>query len=170
MIRKIPRWLLSTLFLMTISLAEAQQATKIPRVGYLTAGGDANARGPEVDVFAQGLRDLGYVEEKNFVLEYRGAEGKQDRLPTLVAELVQTKVDVLVITSLPAIRLAREATKTIPIVIVTTVDPVETGLIDSLARPGGNIAGVTRFTRELSGKRLELLKEAFPAASRVGVL
>ena len=104
------------------------------------------------------------------MIEYRGAEGKQDRIPSLVAELVQLKVDVLVITSLPAIRAARQATKTIPVVMVTTVDPVATGLVDSLARPGGNITGLTRLTRELSGKRLELFKEAVPGISRVGVL
>ena len=150
--------------------AEAQQAVKIPRVGYLTAGGDPNNPGPEVEVFRQGLRDLGYIEKKNIMIEYRGAEGKQDRIPALVAELVQLKVDALVITSLPAIRAAKQATQTIPIVMVTTKDPVATGLVDSLARPGSNITGLTRLTRELSGKRLELFKEAVPGISRVGVL
>jgi putative ABC transport system substrate-binding protein len=152
------------------AVAQAQPVGKIPRVGYLTAGGDPKTPGPEVDVFRQGLRDLGYVEQKNILLEYRGAEGKQDRIPSLVAQLVQLKVDAIVITSLPAIRAAKQATKTIPIVMVTTVDPVATGLVDSLARPGGNITGITRLTRELSGKRLELFKEAVPGISRAGVL
>jgi hypothetical protein len=104
------------------------------------------------------------------MVEYRYGEGERDRTPSQVAELVQLKVDVLVVRSLPAIRAAKQATKTIPIVMVTTQDPVATGLIDSLARPGGNITGLTGLTRELSGKRLELLKEAVPGISRVGVL
>ena len=116
------------------------------------------------------MRDLGYVEGKNILIEYRYVEGKADRIPSLVAELVQLKVDVLVAASPPAIRAAKQATKTIPIVMVTTQDPVATGLVDSLARPGGNITGLTRLTRDLSGKRLELLKEVVPAISRVGVL
>ena len=110
------------------------------------------------------------MEGKNILVEYRYAEGMEDRLPGLVAELVQLKVDVLIVPPLRAIRAAKQATKTIPIVMVTTADPVATGLIDSLARPGGNITGVTRFTAELSGKRLELLKEAVTGLSRVGVL
>ena len=104
------------------------------------------------------------------MVEYRYGEGERDRIPSQVAELVQLKVDVLVVRSLPAILAAKQATKTIPIVMVTTQDPVATGLVDSLARPGGNITGLTGLTRELSGKRLELLKEAVPGISRVGVL
>jgi putative tryptophan/tyrosine transport system substrate-binding protein len=104
------------------------------------------------------------------VVEYRYAEGKNERFPSLVAELVQLKVDVLVANSLTVIRAAKQATKTIPIVMVTLDDPVATGIVDSLARPGGNITGLTRLSRELSGKRLELLKEAVPRMSRVGVL
>jgi len=122
------------------------------------------------EAFRQGLRELGYIEGKNILIEYRYAEGNLDRLPGLVAELVQLKVDVLIVINLPAIRAAKQATKTIPIVIVTSVDPVATGLVDSLARPGGNITGLTTLTRELSGKRLELLKETVPRMSRVGVL
>jgi len=129
-----------------------------------------NNPGHQVEAFQQGLRDLGYIEGKNILVEYRYAEGNLDRVPSLVTELVQLKVDVLVLGSLPAIRAATQATKTIPIVMVTTVDPVATGLIDSLARPGGNITGLTRLTRQLSGKRLELLKEVVPRMSRVGVL
>jgi ABC-type uncharacterized transport system substrate-binding protein len=157
-------------FVMCGATAEAQQPGKIPRIGYLTAGGDPRTPGTEVELFRQGLRDLGYLEGKNIVIEYRGAEGKQDRIPGLVTELVQIKVDVLVITSLPAIRAAKQATKTIPIVMVTTVDPVATGLIDSLAHPGGNVTGLTRLTRELSGKRLDLLTEVIPKLSRIAVL
>ena len=121
-----------------------------------------------MEAFRQGLRDLGYIEGKNILVEYRYIEGKLDRYPSLVAELVQLKVDVLVATA--AIRAAKEATKTIPIVIVTPSDPVANGIVDSLARPGGNITGLTRFTRELSGKRLEVLREVVPRISRVGVL
>ena len=132
--------------------------------------GDPNTPGPWVDAFRQGLRELDYTEGKNIVVEYRYIEGKLDRIPSFVAELVQLKVDVLVLVALPSIRAAEQATKTIPIVMVATVDPVATGLVDSLAHPGGNITGVTRLTRELSGNRLELLKEVVPEISRVGVL
>src|SRR6478736_580525 len=110
------------------------------------------------------MRELGYIEGKNILVECRYAEGKLDRIPSLVAELVQLKPDVLVVVSLLSIRAAKQATKTIPI-IMSTQDPVATGIIDSLAHPGGNITGVTRLTRELSGKRLELLKEAVPRMS-----
>ena len=130
--------------------------------------GDAKTPGYQVEAFRQGLRDLGYTEGKNIVVEYRYVEGKLDRYPSLVAELVQLKVDILVVTA--AILTAQQATKTIPIVMVTNGDPVAEGFVDSLARPGGNITGLTRLTRELSGKRLELLKEAVPTISRVGVL
>jgi len=116
------------------------------------------------------MRELGYIEGKNILVECRYAEGKLDRIPSLVAELVQLKPDVLVVVSLLSIRAAKQATKTIPIIIMSTQDPVATGIIDSLAHPGGNITGVTRLTRELSGKRLELLKEAVPRMSRVAVL
>jgi putative ABC transport system substrate-binding protein len=146
------------------------QPKKVPRIGYLSTTGHLSNQGPYVEALLQGLRDLGYIEGKNVLLEYRGAEGKQDRIPGLVAELVQIKVDVLVITSFPAIRAAKQATQTIPIVMVTTVDPVATGLVDSLARPGGNITGLTTLQRDLSGKRLELLAEVVPRISRVGIL
>jgi putative ABC transport system substrate-binding protein len=116
------------------------------------------------------MRELGYIEGKNILVEYRYAEGKLDRIPSLVAELVQLKPEVIVVISLLSIRAAKQATKTIPIIIMSTQDPVATGIIDSLAHPGGNITGVTRLTRELSGKRLELLKEAVPRMSRVAVL
>jgi len=148
-------------------IAEAQQPTKIPRIGYVaTTAPDT----PNNLAFRRGLRDFGYIEGKNILVEDRYAEGKADRIPSLVAELVQLKVDILVSPVSAAIRAAKESTKTIPIVMVITDDPVATGLVDSLARPGGNITGLTRLTQELNGKRLELLKEVLPTTSRVGVL
>src|SRR5215468_383069 len=149
--------------------AEAQQPKKVPRIGYVSGSGPVTSD-PRFDALRQGLRDLGYIEGKNILLEYRYAEGRQDPIPSLVAELVQLEVDVLVSPSLPAIRAAKQATKTIPIVMVFNADPVETGIVDSLARPGGNVTGLTRLTRELGGKRLELLKDVVPRISRVGVL
>src|SRR5215813_4671220 len=151
------------------SSAEAQQPTKVPAIGYLT-GSSPSSEAQRFEGFRQGLRDLGYIEGKNILLEFRYAEGNRDRIPSLLAELVQHKVDVLVSVNLEALRAAKQSTKTTPIVMVTTVDPVASGLVDSLAHPGGNITGITRLTRELGGKRLELLKEAVPRISRVGVL
>jgi ABC-type uncharacterized transport system substrate-binding protein len=158
---------LSSLLFALCPSAEAQQTKKVARIGIL--GGTGPER-PTIEAFRQGLRDLGYVEGENIQIEYRDSEGKNERFPSLVAELVQAKVDVLLSGVAPAIRAAKQATKTIPIVMVVTVDPVATGLVDSLARPGGNITGLTRLTRELGGKRLELLTEAVPGISRVGVL
>jgi ABC-type uncharacterized transport system substrate-binding protein len=152
------------------SYTQAQQTARIPRIGYVSGTGDASNPGPYVEALRQGLRDLGYVEGKNIVIEFRGAEGKLDRVPGIVAELVRLKVDVLVLPILPAIRAAQKATKTIPIVMVTNLDPVATGIVDGLARPGGNITGLATFQRDLSGKRLELLTEVVPGISRVGVL
>jgi putative ABC transport system substrate-binding protein len=147
--------------------AEAEQPKKIPRVGYVAG----TAENPNVEAFRQGLRDLGYIEGKNIRVEYRYLEGNWDRVPSTVNELVQLKVDVLVSSNFPAIRFAKQATKTIPIVIVAQLwDPVTTGMIASLARPGGNITGVTTLMRELYGKRLELLTEVIPTISRVGIL
>ena len=147
--------------------AEAQQPAKIPRIGYVRVVGVPSVPGPNVEAFRQGLKDLGYVEGKNVLLEYRYAEGKRDRV---VAELVQLNVDVIISGDGPAIRAAKQATKTIPIVMVINQDPVATGLVDSLARPGGNITGISRLTRELGGKRLELLTEMVPGISRVSIL
>jgi putative ABC transport system substrate-binding protein len=161
---------LSVLLVGLCSPAEAQQPTKIPRIGFVTGSGDANNPGPNVEVFRQGLRDLGYVEGKNILIESRFPEGKLDRISSLVDELVQLKVDVFVSPTLSAILAAKQATKTIPIVMLINGNPVELGIIESLARPGGNITGLTRFNRELSGKRLELFKEVVPGISRVGVL
>ena len=150
--------------------AKAQQSAKIPRIGYVSSAGDPNNPGSQIDRFRQGLRDLGYVAGKNILIEYRYTEGDPNRIPRLVPELLQLKVDLLVATSPSAILAAKQATKTIPIVMVITQDPVAAGLVDSLARPGGNITGLTQLTRDLSGKRLELLKEVIPTLSRVGVL
>jgi len=128
---------------------DAQQPAKIPRIGFLSGRSDFTP-GPSADAFRQGLRDLGYIEGKNILIEYRYTGGLPDRIPSLVAELVQLKVDVLVYPLLAAIRAAKQATSTISIVMMTTVDPVATGLVDSLAHPGGNITGLTRLTRELT--------------------
>jgi putative ABC transport system substrate-binding protein len=163
--------LVLTILLAICPSAKAQRPKKIPRIGYLSGAGDPSNPGPNVEAFRRGLQELGYIEGKNILVEYRYIEGKRDRVPSLVAELVQLKVDVLVSPNLPSIRAAKQATKTIPIVMVINWDPVATeGLIDSLERPGGNITGLSRLTRDLSGKRLELLKEVVPGISRVGVL
>jgi putative ABC transport system substrate-binding protein len=168
--KKISCFALGALLLALSFPADAQQSAKVPRIGFVSTDGDANNPGPQVEAFRQGLRDLGYIEGKNILLELRYVEGRSDRIPNLVAELVQLKVDVLVLRAQPAIRAAKQATKTIPIVMSTTQDPVAAGFIDSLARPGGNITGLTTLQRDLSGKRLELLKEVVPGISRVGAL
>jgi putative ABC transport system substrate-binding protein len=166
----VPSILIAAILLAVAVIAEAQQAAKIPRIGYVSPVGDPKTPGPQIEGFRQGLRDLGYIEGKNIVVEYRYTEGKGDRNPSLVAELMQLNVDILVVAGPGSIRAAKQATKTMPIVIVAQEDPVAAGYIDSLARPGGNITGVTRLTRELSGKRLELLTEVVPQISRVGAL
>ena len=160
--------LCALLFFVLYLSAEAQQP-KIPRIGYLVSGLRTDST-PSLDAFRQGLRDLGYIEGKNVVLEYRYAERKLDRSPSLMAELVQLKVDVIFVSFLPGIRAAKEATKTIPIVMVSFVDPVVAGLVDSLGRPGGNITGLSTQRVDLGGKRLELLKEVVPARSQVAIL
>src|SRR6266498_3112811 len=151
------------------SLVAGQQPAKIPRIGWLVTGVPSSSS-LNLESFRHGLRALGYIEGKNIQIESRYAEGKLDRLPSLVAELVQLKVDVFIIGTLVAVRAAKQATTTIPIVMVLSVDPVATGLVDSLARPGGNITGLTNLARDLSGKRLELFKEVVPEISRIGVL
>ena len=149
--------------------AEAQQLTKIPRIGFLGAS-SASALAARIEAFRQGLRELGYVEGKNIVIEWRSAEGKLERLPALAAELVRLKVDVIVTTGPAPTRPANEATSTIPIVMTNDNDPVGNRFVASLARPGGNITGLATLSPELSGKRLELLKETVPRLSRVAVL
>jgi putative ABC transport system substrate-binding protein len=149
--------------------AEAQQPKKVSRIGFVGASGTSNNPRSNFNIFRQGLRDLGYVDGKNILIEYRNAEGKLDLIPSLVDELVQLKIDVLVSTNPTAVRAAKQATKTIPIVMVSSVDPVATGIVNSLARPGGNITGLSILARDLNGKRLELLTEAVPGVRHVGV-
>jgi putative tryptophan/tyrosine transport system substrate-binding protein len=150
------------------SSAQAQQPTKIPRIGYLSAGFPV---GSERKVaFQQGLRELGYVEGKNILIEYRYAEGKFDRLPALAADLVHLKVDLIVTAGPLPTRSAKEATSSIPIVMAQDTDPVGNGFVASLARPGGNITGLSTLAPEISGKQLELLKETIPKLSGVAVL
>ena len=153
------------LILTLLQLAEAQQPMKVYRIGYLAAGEPSVNQG-----FKQGLRELNYIEGKNIVIEPRFAEGKLDRLPDLAAELVRLKVDVIVTPGGSSTRAAKGATSTIPIVMGAAGDPVADGLVTSLARPGGNITGLTNIAPDLVGKRLELLKEAMPKAVRVAVL
>lgn len=150
-------------------IAEAQQPKKISRIGFLGAA-SAAANSARVEAFRQGLRDLGYVEEKNIAIAYRYAEGKLDRVPALAAELVGLKVDVIVSGGASATGPAKDATTTIPIVMTGDNDPVSSGFVVSLARPGGNITGLSSLTAELSGKRLELLKETVPKLSRVAIV
>ena len=147
--------------------AHAQQPAGVPRIGLLRAGSPPDAN---VEAFRQGLRDLGYVEGRNIVLEYRWAEGKAERIPELTAELVRLKVDVIVTTGSIGALAAKQATSTIPIVVPAMADPVGAGVVASLARPGGNITGLAMLNTELSEKRLELLKEVLPKVSRVAVL
>src|SRR5215475_4587778 len=147
----------------------AQQPTKVPRIGFLAAP-SPSFFSTRINAFREGLYDLGHVEGKNISIEYRYAGGKLDRLPALAVELVHQKVDVIVTSSAPGAVAARNATSTIPVVFVTAGDPVDMGLVTSLARPRGNITGLTTHAPELSGKRLELLKEVVPRITRVAVL
>jgi len=149
-------------------IAGAQQPTKVPRIGYLTGSSDS-AIAYRTEALRQGLSDLGYVEGKNIVIEWRYADGKPDRLPSLAAELVRLKVDVIVTSGPTPTRPAKGATSTIPIVMTFDDDPVDNGFVASLARPGGNITGLSTLSPEISGKQLELLKEIVPRLSRVAV-
>ena len=169
MTKNIHVWLLTTIMLTTVSSAHAQQPTKVPRIGYL-AGPSLSSLSARTEAFRQGLRELGYVEGKNIMMEYRYAEGKLDRLPALAAELVHLKVGVIVTGGPTPTRAAKEATNTIPIVMANDADPVGSGVVASLARPGGNITGLSNLAPEISGKRLELLKEVVPRLSRLAVL
>jgi putative ABC transport system substrate-binding protein len=151
-------------------LAAHAQPNRVARIGYLSGTGSAADPGPFVEALRQGMREHGYVDGKDFMVEYRGAEGRPARAPELIAELVQAKVDVLVAPFLRAVRAAKAATDTIPIVMVAGFDPVATGIIDSLAKPGGNITGLSMLTRDLGAKRLEFLKDVVPKLARVGIL
>jgi putative ABC transport system substrate-binding protein len=150
-------------------LADAQQPKKVPRIGYLAAL-DPASESARSEAIRLALRELGYIEGQNIAIEYRYAEGKRDRLPKLVAELVRLKVDVIFATSTTIAGIAKKATQTIPIVFYSAADPVASGLVNSLARPGGNLTGFASIAAELAGKRLQLLKEAVPKLSRVAIL
>src|SRR5499433_723062 len=149
---------------------EAQQAGKVHRIGYLGTSPPSGTTAPLWDAFLQGLRDHGYVEGQNLVIERRWSEGKAERFPDLAAELVRLNVELIVAPSTPNALAAKQATSTIPIVTVLVGDPVATGLISSLARPGGNVTGLTTQATDWAAKRLQLLKEAVPSATRVGIL
>jgi putative tryptophan/tyrosine transport system substrate-binding protein len=162
--------LLATLFLTTVPLSQAQQPTKIPHIGYLTGGAAASSTSSNIGAFRQGLRELGYIEGKNIIIEYRGADGKMERMPELIAELIGLGVSVIVTSGMPAVIAAKKATSTIPIVTANADNLVNAGVVASLARPGGNVTGSTRVDADFSAKRLQLLKESFPTLSRVAVL
>jgi putative ABC transport system substrate-binding protein len=162
-------WLVTVLFLASIYLAEAQEPKKLPRIGYLAAS-SLSALSARSEAFRQGLRELGYVEGKNIFIEYRSAEGKLDRLPALAAELVRLKVAVIVTTGPTSTRAAKEATSTIKIVMTQDTDPVGNGFVASLAKPGGNITGLSTLRPEISGRQVELLQEIVPKISRPAVL
>src|SRR5712692_4347238 len=172
---KIPNLKWAGLFAIVVALtvcgarAEAQQPGKVPRIGFLgnsTPALEENLIGP----FREGLRDLGYVEGKNILIEYRWAEGNYDRFPTLIGELIALKVDVIVTAGTPASLAVKKATTSIPLVMVAVGDPVGTGVVPSLNRSGGNITGLTSISPEMDGKRLELLREVVPSVSHVAVL
>jgi putative ABC transport system substrate-binding protein len=166
--RKITVLALSAMLFALCVFVEAQQTAKVPRIGYLT-GATPEGQSARIEAFRQGLRELGYVEGKNIVIEYRYAELKPDRLPALAAEIVRLKVDVIVTGGSGLTRAAKDATNTIPIVMAQDSDPVANGFVASLARPGGNITGLANPTPEIAGKQLELLKEIIPKLSRVAV-
>src|SRR5215510_582412 len=166
---RISLWLMAAIILATVSLAEAQQPSKVPHIGYLVLN-TLSSQVARMEAFRQGLREIGYVEGKNVVIDWRSADGKLGRLSALAAELVRLKVDIIVTTGPTPTRAAKEATSTIPIVLTNDPDPVANGFVVSLARPGGNITGLSTFAPELSGKRLEILREVVPKLSRVAVL
>jgi ABC-type uncharacterized transport system substrate-binding protein len=167
----VPSILIAVVLLAVAVIADAQQPKKVPRIAYLAAG-DAASNSARAEAIRLALRELGYIEGQNIAFEYRYAEGKPDRYPELAAELVRLKVDLIVVSGGGGlIRAAMNATKTIPIVMSGRgIDPVEAGLVESLARPGGNVTGITNLTRELGGKRLALLKEAVPKVASVAFL
>ena len=162
-------WLLATVLLATVSIAQAQQPKKIPRIGYLTLG-SSSPRSANEEAFRDGLHQLGYIEDQNVHVEYRYAAGEVGRLPELAAELVSLNLNVILAANTQSIDATRRATKTIPIVFPLTFDPVASGFVASLARPGGNLTGLTTLNQEVAGKRVELLKEVMPRISRVAVL
>ena len=163
--------LILVLSLLTVPpAANAQQRGSVPRIGVLLPGSPSPEYERRLDAFRQGLRELGYIDQQNILLEYRWADAQCERMADLVAELLRLKVDVLVIDSVCAGLAAKRATSTLPIVLATAGDPVATGLVESLARPGGNITGMSIMHAELGAKRLEMLKDMVPTAARVAVL
>jgi putative ABC transport system substrate-binding protein len=166
---KILVYALPALIVIAIHLAEAQQPKKVPRIGVLSAGSPSSATHQHA-AFRQGLRDLGYIEGQNIIVEYRFAEGKIDRFPELATEMVGLKVNVIVVGGTRLTSAAKQATNTIPIVVGSAGDLIGEGVVDSLARPGGNVTGSTNISPDVSGKRVELLKEILPKVSRLAVL
>ena len=164
----VPSILIAVVLLAVAVIAEAQQPAKVPKIGYLNAG-SPSTNPARIEAFRQGLRELGYVERKNIVIEDRSGEGSVDRQRVFAAELVRLKVDVIVAGGTGDVLAAKEATAAIPIVMIQGGDAVGSGLVVSLARPGGNITGLATLRPELSGKRMELLKEIVPKLSRVAV-
>ena len=167
--KKIAVFVFAAAILVSVHLADAQQTKKVPRIGFLgnsTAALEVNLVGP----FRDGLRDLGYVEGQNILIEYRWAEGKYERFPALIAELIASKVDVIVTAGTPATQAYQKARTSIPLVMVAVGDPVGTGIVASLNRPGGNITGLTSISPELEGKRIELLREVVPKLSHIAVM
>jgi putative tryptophan/tyrosine transport system substrate-binding protein len=151
--------------------AQAQQTAKtLPRVGFVSSTGTTSDRSPQLEAFTLGLRSLGYVDGESILIERRSAEGRLDRIPALVQDLVQQKVDLILATNNVAIRAAQKATKTIPIILISSLDPVAAGYVDSFSRPGGNITGLAWLVRDLSAKRVEILKTLLPKISKVGAL
>lgn len=168
---KIVVLLVASFVLTFVCLAEAQHTTKtLPRIGFVSSTGTPGSASPLFEEFRQGLHALGYVDDKNIVIVDRYAEGRLDRMPGIVNELVQQKVDVIVAVNNVVIRAAKEATKTIPIVMISSVDPVAAGYVENFGQPGGNITGLVHLGRDLSAKRVELLKALLPKLSRIGIL
>src|SRR4030095_12225296 len=163
----VPSILVAVVLLALGVIAEGQQPKKVPRIGFISL-----SSGPawQEEAFLQGLHDLGYVDGRNIIIEYRWAGGKMERLPALAEELVRLNVDLIVVRTTPVVQAAKNATTTIPIVIMSSADPVASGVVESLARPGGNITGMSAMMPELAGKRLELLREVLPKLSRVALL
>jgi putative tryptophan/tyrosine transport system substrate-binding protein len=150
--------------------ADAQQRGRIPHIGILLPSAPSTAADANLEAFLQGLRDLGYVEGRNIILEYRWAENREDQYSPLVADLIRLKVDIIYTSSTPAVLVAKQATKMIPIVFPVSSDPVSVGIVGSLARPGGNATGLSSLASDLWPKRMELLKEAFPKVSRLTMI
>jgi ABC-type uncharacterized transport system substrate-binding protein len=163
-------YILAAVILTTTDSAHAQQTAKVPRIGYLTPAADTEAGSPRIKAFQQGLRELGYIEGKTITIEYRFAEGKPERLPDLIAELVGLNLDIIVVQNSALARATKKATTTIPIIMANGGNPFGEGLVASLARPGGNVTGLTNVASDLGVKRLELLKEILPKLARVAVL